>query len=102
MYDVSNLGGGGVNANSRATYSVQDTLRVQVLKSGKNLLGKILGHIMFKATIFAQATSYGATGNIFQETSQNQGRIFEREASSHAQEIGCFLKPKVLNDIRMV
>ncbi len=63
----------------------------------------MLRHILFKATVFTQATSYGATRNIFEETDRNSGaKTSKKEASSHAQKIWCFLKPKVLNDVRVI
>lgn len=51
-----------------STYSVQDTLRMEVLKPREDLLCEILGNIFFETTVFTQATSYGTTRNVLQET----------------------------------
>jgi len=83
-----------------STYSVQDTLRMEVLQPREDLLCEILGNGFFETTVFTQATSYGATRNVLQES----WRILEKnhledEDYLHAQEIRCFFKPEVLDDV---
>ncbi|SRR6266702_598676 len=41
-------------------------------------------------------------GTYSRKLAENQVGTLEKETSSHAQEIWCFLKPKVLNDVRMI
>ena len=58
----------------RQTYSVQDTLGVEVLQPTQNLSGEGLGHFFIEFTMLAQTTGNRTTRNIFQETTSQNAR----------------------------